>query len=85
LNALDEITRIIPRPLSAVATVNEAIDSEWNITTGLFGLWMRVKLSDNFQMRPNLISFNRAVVPYEISKVNFPVETKILVRMSEEI
>ena len=50
LNALDEITRIIPRPLSAVATVNEAIDSEWNITTGLFGLWMRVKLSDNFQM-----------------------------------
>jgi hypothetical protein len=44
------ITRIIQRPLSAVATVNEAIDSEWNITTGLFGLWMRVKLSDNFQM-----------------------------------
>ena len=31
-------TRIIQRPLSAVATVNEAIDSEWNITTGLFGL-----------------------------------------------
>ena len=30
--------RIIQRPLSAVATVNEAIDSEWNITTGLFGL-----------------------------------------------
>ena len=34
---------------------------------------------------PNLVSFNRAVVPYEISKVNFHVETKILVSMSEEI
>ena len=33
---------------------------------------------------PNLVSFNRAVVPYEISKVNFRVETKILVSMSEE-
>jgi hypothetical protein len=27
---------------------------------------------------PNLVSFNRAVVPYEISKVNFRVETKII-------
>jgi hypothetical protein len=35
--------------------------------------------------RANLVSFNRAVVPYEISKVNFRVETKILVSMSEEI
>jgi hypothetical protein len=34
---------------------------------------------------PNLVSFNRAVVPYEISKVNFRVETNILVSMSEEI
>ena len=34
---------------------------------------------------PNLVSFNRAVVPCEISKVNFRVETKILVSMSEEI
>jgi hypothetical protein len=34
---------------------------------------------------PNLVSFNRAVVPYKISKVNFRVETKILVSMSEEI
>jgi hypothetical protein len=34
---------------------------------------------------PNLVSFNRAVFPYEISKVNFRVETKILVSMSEEI
>ena len=34
---------------------------------------------------PNLVSFNRTVVPYEISEVNFRVETKILVSMSEEI
>jgi hypothetical protein len=34
---------------------------------------------------PNLVSFNRTVVPYEISNVNFRVETKILVSMSEEI
>jgi hypothetical protein len=27
----------------------------------------------------------RVIVPYEISKVNFRVETKILVSMSEEI
>jgi hypothetical protein len=33
---------------------------------------------------PNLVSFNRTVVPYEISKVNFRVETKIIVSMSEE-
>ena len=30
-------------------------------------------------------SFIRVIVPYEISKVNFRVETKILVNMSEEI
>ena len=29
-------------------------------------------------------SFIRVIVPYEISKVNFGVETKILVSMSEE-
>ena len=34
---------------------------------------------------PNLVSFNRTVVLYEISKVNFHVETQILVSMSEEI
>ena len=36
-------------------------------------------------LRPNLVSFNRTVVPYEISKVNFRVDTKIIVSMSEEI
>jgi hypothetical protein len=30
-------------------------------------------------------SFIRVIVPYEISKVNFRVETKMLVSMSEEI
>ena len=49
-------------------------------------------IGDDFLLGPNLVSFNRAVVPlfelsfpYEISKVNFHVETKMLVRMSEEI
>jgi hypothetical protein len=42
-------------------------------------------IGDNFFSGPNLVSFNRTVVPYEISNVNFRVETKILVSMSEEI
>ena len=42
-------------------------------------------IGDEFFLGPNLVSFNRTVVPYEISKVNFRVETKILVSMSEEI
>ena len=45
------LTRIIQRPLSAVATVNEAIDSEWNITTGLFGLCEpknQIRFSENY-------------------------------------
>jgi hypothetical protein len=42
-------------------------------------------IGDNFFLGPNLVSFNPAVVPYEISKVNFRVETKIIVSMSEEI
>jgi hypothetical protein len=42
-------------------------------------------IGDDFFLGPNLVSFNRAVVPYEISKVNFRVETKILVSMSEDI
>ena len=40
-------------------------------------------IGDDFFLGPNLVSFNRAVVPYEIS-VNFRVETKILVSMSEK-
>jgi hypothetical protein len=42
-------------------------------------------IGDKFFVGQNLVSFNETVVPYEISKVNFRVETKILVSMSEEI
>ena len=42
-------------------------------------------IGDDFILGPNLVSFNRTVVPYEISKVNFRVDTKILDSMSEEI
>jgi hypothetical protein len=42
-------------------------------------------IGDDFLLGSNLVLFNRTVVPYEISKVNFRVETKILVSMSEEI
>jgi hypothetical protein len=42
-------------------------------------------IGDDFFLWPNLVSFNRTVVPYEFSQVNFRVETKILVTMSEEI
>jgi hypothetical protein len=42
-------------------------------------------IGDDFFLGLNLVSFNRTVVPYEILKVNFRVETKILVSMSEEI
>ena len=44
----------------------------------------------SFRAESNLIqssfrSFFRVIVPYEISKINFRVETKILVSMSEEV
>jgi hypothetical protein len=42
-------------------------------------------IGDDFFLGPNLVSFNRTVFAYEISKVNFRIETKILVSMSEEI
>jgi hypothetical protein len=48
-------------------------------------------IGDDFFLGLNLViqsscrSFIRVIVPYEISKVNFRVETKILVSMSEEI
>jgi hypothetical protein len=43
---------------------------------------MRVESS---LIQSSCCSFFRVIVPYEISKVNFRVETKILVSMSEEI
>ena len=42
-------------------------------------------IGDDFFLAQNLVSFNQTFVPYEISKVNFRVETKIIVSMSEEI
>ena len=42
-------------------------------------------IEDDFFLGPYLVSFNLTVVLYKISKVNFRVETKILVSMSEEI
>ena len=42
-------------------------------------------IGDDFFLGPNLVSFNRTVIPYEISKVNFRVETKILISISEDI
>ena len=47
-------------------------------------LWVEIYRGRLF-LGPNLVSFNRTVVPCEISKVNFRVETQILVSMSEEI
>ena len=38
-------------------------------------------IGDDYFLGTNIVSFNRAVVPYEISKVNFRVE----ISMSEEI
>ena len=47
-------------------------------------VWAEIYRGQLF-LGPNLVSFNRTVVPYEISKVNFRIETKILVSTSEEI
>ena len=42
-------------------------------------------IGDDIFLGPNLVSFNRTVVPCEILNVNFRVETNNLVSMSEEI
>jgi hypothetical protein len=41
--------------------------------------------ADSSLIQASCRSFIRVIVPYEISKVNFRVETKIIVSMSEEI
>jgi hypothetical protein len=46
--------------------------------------WTEIYWGRHF-LGQNLVSFNRAVVPYEISKINFRLETIIIVSMSEEI
>ena len=42
-------------------------------------------MTESSLIQSSCLSFIRVIVPYEISKVNFSVETKILVGMSEEI
>ena len=60
--------------ISRSSSASKSVEIFWaEIYRGDFFLW------------PNLVSFNRTVVPYEFSQVNFRVETKILVSMSEEI
>jgi hypothetical protein len=49
-------------------------------------VWWRYGISRSCdECQSSCRSFIRVIVPYEISKVNFRVETKILVSMSEEI
>jgi hypothetical protein len=38
-------------------------------------------IGDDFFLGPNLVSFNRTVVPYEISKVNFNQSIKVLFKV----
>jgi hypothetical protein len=48
--------------------------------------WGRLFLrAESSLIQSSCRSFIGVIVPYEISKVNFHVETKILVSMSEEI
>jgi hypothetical protein len=48
--------------------------------------WGRLFLkAESSLIQSSCRSFIRVIVPYEISKVNFRVETKILVSMAEEI
>jgi hypothetical protein len=61
-----------------------AISRPSNASKSVEIFWAEIYRGRPF-LRPNLVSFNRTVVPYEISKVNFRVETKIIVSMSEEI
>jgi hypothetical protein len=61
-----------------------AISRSSSASKGVEIFWAEIYWGRLF-LGPNLVSFNRAVVPYEISKVNFRIETKILVTMSEEI
>ena len=49
-------------------------------------LWGRLYIrAESSLLQSSCRSFIRVIVPYEISKVNFRVERKILVSMSEEI
>jgi hypothetical protein len=74
-----------PAAMNARAYENYlAISRSSSASKGVEIFWAEIYWGRLF-LGPNLVSFNRAVVPYEISKVNFRIETKILVTMSEEI
>ena len=48
--------------------------------------WRRLFIrAESSLIQSSCRSFIRVIVPYELSKANFRVETKILVSMSEEI
>ena len=68
--------------MNAQASKNDLAISRSSKSIEIF--WTEIYWGRLF-LGPNLVLFNRAVVPYEISKVNLSVETKILVSMSEEI
>jgi hypothetical protein len=61
-----------------------AISNSSSASTSVEIVWADIYRGRLF-LGPNLVTFNRTVVLYEISKVNFRVETKIIVSMSEEI
>ena len=63
-------------PISRSSSISKSVESDF------FGPRY---IGDDLFLGPNLVLFNRTVVPYEISKVNSRVETKIIVRLSEEI
>ena len=61
-----------------------AISNSSSASTSVEIVWADIYRGRLF-LGPNLVTFNRTVVLYEISKVNFRVETKIIVSMSEAI
>jgi hypothetical protein len=66
--------------ISSSSSASESVEIFWAEI-----YWRRLFLGLNLVIQSSCRSFIRVIVPYEISKVNFRVETKILVSMSEEI
>ena len=67
--------------ISCSSSASKSVEIFWaEINRGR--LFFRAKSS---LIQSSCRSFIRVIVPYEISKVNFRVEAKILVSMSEEI
>jgi hypothetical protein len=61
-----------------------AISPSSSASKGVDIFWAEI-YQGRILLGPNLVSFNRTVVPYQISKVNFRVEATMLVSISEEI